>query len=47
MLPTLGLDRLRPAFYGLHQLPEALAAQRAGTADKVFIAPHDIAAARG
>ncbi|PWR15473.1 alcohol dehydrogenase [Micromonospora sicca] len=47
MLPTLGLDRLRPAFYGLDQLPEALEAQRTGTADKVFIAPHGTAAAQG
>ncbi|MBM0224606.1 hypothetical protein [Micromonospora sp. ATA51] len=47
MLPTLGLDRLRPAFYGLDQLPEALEAQRTGMADKVFIAPHGTAAAQG
>lgn len=47
MLPTLGLDRLHPAFYDLDQLPEALEAQRTGTADKVFIAPHGVAAARG
>ncbi|MBM0239479.1 alcohol dehydrogenase catalytic domain-containing protein [Micromonospora sp. ATA32] len=47
MLPALGLDRLRPAFYGLDQLPEALEAQRTGTADKVFIAPHGIPAAQG
>ncbi|MET0416732.1 MAG: zinc-binding dehydrogenase [Actinoplanes sp.] len=47
LLPRLGLERLRPAFYGLDQLSEALAAQREGVADKVFITPHGRAAATG
>ena len=47
LLPRLGLERLRPAFYGLDQLGEALDAQRAGSADKVFVAPHGAAAALG
>lgn len=45
LLRPLGLDRLRPAFYRLDQLPEALAAQRDGDADKVFVAPQGVAAA--
>ncbi|MBL7259463.1 alcohol dehydrogenase catalytic domain-containing protein [Paractinoplanes lichenicola] len=47
LLGPLGLDRLRPAFYGLDQLDDALKAQQTGTADKVFITPHGLAAALG
>lgn len=39
LLDRLGLDRLRPQFFGLDQLDEALAAQAAGDADKVFLQP--------
>lgn len=39
MLPRLGLDRLRPAFFQLDEVEAALAAQRDGISDKVFIAP--------
>ncbi|MHA6622547.1 alcohol dehydrogenase catalytic domain-containing protein [Pseudonocardia sp. DLS-67] len=47
LLPRLGLDRLTAAFYGLHEFDEALAAQRRGDVDKVFVAPSGEAAARG
>jgi threonine dehydrogenase-like Zn-dependent dehydrogenase len=47
LLPRLGLDRLTTAFYGLDQFDEALAAQRRGDVDKVFVAPAGEAAARG
>lgn len=47
LLPTLGLDRFTPAFFGLDELPKALAEQRSGQADKVFLAPHGVAAALG
>lgn len=39
MLGELRLDRLNPAFFSLNQFPEALDAQAAGEADKVFITP--------
>ncbi|MEU2611026.1 alcohol dehydrogenase catalytic domain-containing protein [Micromonospora sp. NPDC007271] len=45
MLPALGLDRLRPAFFPLDKVPDALDAQHVGQTDKVFIAPHGVAAA--
>ncbi|SCE69271.1 2-desacetyl-2-hydroxyethyl bacteriochlorophyllide A dehydrogenase [Micromonospora echinospora] len=47
LLPTLGLDRLRPAFYGVDEVTRALRAQGGGEADKVFIAPYGEEAARG
>lgn len=47
LLPTLGLDRMRPVFFPLGALDAALEEQRSGTADKVFIAPHGSAAAIG
>lgn len=47
LLPRLGLDRLTTAFYGLDEFGEALAAQRRGDVDKVFVAPVGEAAARG
>ncbi|WP_428965780.1 zinc-binding dehydrogenase [Micromonospora fluostatini] len=47
LLPTLPLDRLTPAFFGLDALPAALAEQRSGTADKVFLAPYGVDLATG
>ncbi len=47
LLPRLGLDRLTTAFYGLDEFDDALAAQRRGDVDKVFVAPAGEAAARG
>lgn len=46
MLPTLGLDRLRPAFFPLEKVSQALDAQAVGQADKVFVAPQGVDAAR-
>jgi threonine dehydrogenase-like Zn-dependent dehydrogenase len=40
LLSALPLERLNPAFFGLDELPAALAEQRSGTADKVFLAPY-------
>jgi L-iditol 2-dehydrogenase len=39
LLPRLGLDRLRPAFFELADIEGALSAQAAGSVDKVFMAP--------
>jgi threonine dehydrogenase-like Zn-dependent dehydrogenase len=47
LLPRLGLDRLTTAFFGLDEFDDALAAQRSGEVDKVFVAPAGEAAARG
>lgn len=47
LLPRLGLERLTTAFYGLDEFDEALAAQRRGDVDKIFVAPAGEAAARG
>ncbi|GAA2710800.1 zinc-binding dehydrogenase [Micromonospora olivasterospora] len=45
MLPTLGLDRLRPAFFPLEKVPQALDVLAVGQADKLFIAPQGVEAA--
>lgn len=45
LLPRLGLESFRTAFFGLDQIEDALAAQREGTVDKVFIAPAGAGAA--
>lgn len=47
LLPRLGLERFTTAFYGLDEFAEALAAQRRGDVDKVFVAPAGEGAARG
>lgn len=39
MLQRLPLDRLTPAFYPLDSVEKAVAAQREGVADKVYVAP--------
>ncbi|WP_189050462.1 hypothetical protein [Micromonospora sonchi] len=45
LLPALPLDRFTPAFFGLADLPAALAEQRSGAVDKVFLAPYGVRAA--
>ncbi|MER7166046.1 alcohol dehydrogenase catalytic domain-containing protein [Micromonospora sp. NPDC000207] len=45
LLSALPLEQLTPAFFGLDELPAALAEQRSGTADKVFLAPYGESAA--
>ena len=47
LLPRLGLERLTAAFHGLDEFDDALAAQRRGDVDKVFVAPSGEAAGRG
>ena len=46
-MPLLEVDRLTTAFFGLEEFADALAAQRRGEVDKVFVAPAGEAAARG
>ncbi|MFG1953884.1 hypothetical protein [Micromonospora sp. NPDC048830] len=46
MLPTFGLDRMRPAFFPPEKVPQALDALAVGQADKLLVAPQGVAAAQ-